>query len=419
MRPNNDSRQKGGGLKGWKRIRTIHAKNVLPRKPVAFLLLAFLPAILSGCWDRTEINDIAIVMATGIDLAGDNTYRVSVQVALPGQMGGQTGGGGGTSGNKSYYVDSDTGKTMREAVNKIQSRMSRKLFFSHRRVFVVSEQLARKKGIVPLFDEVSRMPENRLTSYLVVSAGKAYELLNIQPKFERFSGEAIREIAKAKSVIPLNLKAIAQSISLNGSDAIAVYMELKKPQKAEEPSPEIEFAGYAQFREGKMVGLWQHDKANGLQWLLSKPQMQTVTMEGVKKEGLTLVMRRGSSTVNPIIVGGHVHLDVRVKAEADVLEDWNNEDLSDPQSIQSLERDFAKMIRKNIETAFSEMIREKVDSAAIGQRISRKYPRIWQENLAPKWDEAFAQTTLSVSAAVKIRSVGLVTNNIAEKERPT
>lgn len=47
--------------------------------------------LLTGCWDRTEINDIAFVVSSAIDKKKDQ-YRVAMQIPLVGQLGGQTGG---------------------------------------------------------------------------------------------------------------------------------------------------------------------------------------------------------------------------------------------------------------------------------------------------------------------------------------
>lgn len=84
-------------------------------------------------------------------------------------------------------MDSAVGKTIREANSMIQSRMSRELYYSHHRMIVIGEQLA-KEGMSDVLDIVARFPENRLTAYLVMTKGKGIELLNAQPQFERFSG---------------------------------------------------------------------------------------------------------------------------------------------------------------------------------------------------------------------------------------
>lgn len=64
------------------------------RKAAVLCCLLLCSVLLGGCWDRREVNDVAFVMGTGLDKEGDQ-YRVTMQIALPGQLGssGSTGGG--------------------------------------------------------------------------------------------------------------------------------------------------------------------------------------------------------------------------------------------------------------------------------------------------------------------------------------
>ena len=64
------------------------------------------PLVLSGCWDRREINDVAFVLASSIDKEND-LYRVSILIPLPGNMGGGGGGGGGTGGVEPYTIETE------------------------------------------------------------------------------------------------------------------------------------------------------------------------------------------------------------------------------------------------------------------------------------------------------------------------
>ena len=60
----------------------------------AILVLILCAALLTGCWDREEINDVAFVIGIAVDKEGDE-YRSSLQIALPGQAGASGSEGGG------------------------------------------------------------------------------------------------------------------------------------------------------------------------------------------------------------------------------------------------------------------------------------------------------------------------------------
>lgn len=46
---------------------------------ICFLLI--LPLLLSGCWSKRELNELAIVVALGVDKV-DDEYELSIQVVI-------------------------------------------------------------------------------------------------------------------------------------------------------------------------------------------------------------------------------------------------------------------------------------------------------------------------------------------------
>lgn len=46
------------------------------------IMLLLSSVLLTGCWDRTEINDLAIVLATGVDYK-DGQAQLTAQIFIP------------------------------------------------------------------------------------------------------------------------------------------------------------------------------------------------------------------------------------------------------------------------------------------------------------------------------------------------
>ncbi|MBR8644529.1 hypothetical protein KEH51_07950 [[Brevibacterium] frigoritolerans] len=57
---------------------------------------------LSGCWDRIEITDLAIVTAAAIDKKDNDQIELSVQVFIPSSITSGGGQGGGSQGEWGY-----------------------------------------------------------------------------------------------------------------------------------------------------------------------------------------------------------------------------------------------------------------------------------------------------------------------------
>jgi spore germination protein KC/spore germination protein len=385
------------------------------RRIVLLPVLISLAALLPGCWDRTELNDLAFGISSAVDLNPDGSYRVSYMFPLPGQMGGASGGGGGTSGGaNSYYIDSESGPTIRDASGKLQKRMSRRLFLSHRRTMLIGEELA-KQGIEPLFDSMPRLPESRLSTFVVVTKGPAYKLLNAKPKFERFPVEAIREIAKSKQSMKINAKEMALALSL-GSDPIALYMGEKSSEKADNASREITILGYAQFQEGRMVGVFSDDEARGLMWLRQSVQTHALTVTNPSdKQPVTAEIVNGTTHIHPKLNGDQVSFTVDIEASAKVRENFSKLDMNEAKDIQVVERLISDSIKKNVQLAIAKMQKNGTDSAQYGPIVWRTFPDAWQTKLEPKWRDVWSQAEFTVTAETSITEVGLINQNVIRR----
>lgn len=384
-------------------------RKALTRLPLLMLALLF----LSGCWDRTEINDLAFILTTAIDLEEDGSIRYSVLVPLPGSMGGASGGGGGTAGDKTYYIDSEVGDTFRSAQAKLQKRMSRRMFLAHRRTLVVGEEFA-KRGIRDLFDATARTPESRMSTYLIVSKGKAYDLLQANPQFEMFPSEAIRELAKAKSVINMNIKDIALSLSTPGSDPVVVYLGVKKSEEGAKPSNEIEFIGYSQFRDDKMIGTLEGNSAIGLALLKNESVISHVTVPIEEKKKITASIFEIRSRIKTKHTGGRLTFDIKVDTKSKVVESTDYYDLSQKKNIDKAEQLITAQLKDCIEEALKKMVNKQADAASFGAHLWRAYPRLWKQTYEKDWPKGFQEAKFQIHVNNTLSETGLIYENVTK-----
>lgn len=128
-------------------------------KKIICLFLMFVVIVFQGgCWSRKEINDLAIVLATGVDQASDGKIRLTVQIARPRAFGG---GGQKPSGfeKNNVWVISQNGETVLDAQRYLEAKVSRKVYWGHNVILVLGEELA-KQGVRQAinFSPVHRMP---------------------------------------------------------------------------------------------------------------------------------------------------------------------------------------------------------------------------------------------------------------------
>ncbi|MNI07568.1 Spore germination protein B3 precursor [compost metagenome] len=388
---------------------------ILHKRIANTLLLICMLFTLTGCWDRTETNDIAFILSSSIDLEENGLFRVSYLLPLPGQMGGASGGGGGTSsGGNSYYIDSEVGRTFQECTFKLQKRIGRKLFLAHRRVIVLGEEFA-KHGITPLFDAVPRLPDSRLNTSLIVTKGKGYDLLKAQPKFERFPTETIRELSKSSQAVAVSTKEVGVALSFK-SDPIITYMKIKESQKDLKPSKEIELVGYAQFYQDKMVGIFEDRSANGLINLLDKTKEHMITFPMKADKNMSILVISGQTHITPKLENGKVSFDIHLELTSKVREDLSDQDLNKSSISHKVELMLAEQGKKNVQAALKQMQAKGTDSAQLGLAVWRKYPYEWDNGIRDNWRELFKQADFQVVVHAVIEEAGLINQNVLKEE---
>jgi spore germination protein KC len=76
------------------------------------LLILLVLSSLTGCWNRRELNELAIAVAIGIDKS-NGEYKVSTQIVNPGEMSSKQSSGGGSAPIVTHHT---SGKTVIEAL---------------------------------------------------------------------------------------------------------------------------------------------------------------------------------------------------------------------------------------------------------------------------------------------------------------
>jgi spore germination protein KC/spore germination protein len=372
--------------------------------------LAFL---MSGCWDRTEINDVAFVLATALDKEENGMIRDSMLIPLPGQMGGPSGGGGGTSGNKSYYIDSEVAPTFREARSKLQNRMSREIFMGHRRVIVVGERLARD-GISEVLEFHNRERDSRMNAYIVVAKGDGNALLKARPTLERFSAESIRELLQKTGIMPVNIKRVTVTTGAPGSDPIIVYMGTKRLENENEQSDEIEVLGYAQFKKDRMVGVFQKETAAGIAWLNNHFTSHVVGIKLDSGQRVTVDIFLGRTRIKTEVRDGRAYFNVYVTARARALESMPSLDFRNFEIDRRLNAAIADYMRKALEATVSQMKKEGTDSAAFGMQLYRQHPALWKRTFEKDWPEHLKEAEFHFQVDVSVAETGLTLKNVTK-----
>jgi spore germination protein KC len=378
-------------------------------KVLRMLLISGMTMILlTGCWNRVEINDIAIVTAIGLDLVEDDQLRLTLQVAVPSKL--VTGGTGGSSG-KSTIVISETGATVSEAYRNIQGKLSRRIFFSQSRVLLIGEDLA-KKGVFHIVDFHTRYAEPRINSFIMFTKGKASKIINSMPKFESVSAEEMRELAKMG--LKVYVRDFLNMLLTEGIEPFASQFTLKPLEvSTKNKSGETQaVSGIAVFKGDKLVGWMDEVETRGLLWIRNEIKTGVITIKIPEEKGggnISMEIIRGETNIVPILKQGELKLDVDVVTELSVIENDSKVNLHETKVIEEIQTNAEEEISKRIEMIIEKAKKEyKSDIFGFGQSVYKKYPKEWNTHYKKNWENEFAQTKVTIHSKALVRRIGLI-----------
>lgn len=152
-------------------------------KIIAILMTVVL---LSGCWDKKEIEEVGYVTVVGLDKGEANKVKVTFQITNP-QITSVIGLQSNEDSNEIITLLSDDIISAKDLAN---ISFARRLTFSHTKVFVISEELAKTDRFYHLIESAQRDRDMRREIDLIVCSEEASEFINTNnPPFDAQIGK--------------------------------------------------------------------------------------------------------------------------------------------------------------------------------------------------------------------------------------
>lgn len=397
----------------------------MKKNPLFITLIFFLLLSSSGCWNRRELDALAIVEAVGIDLEQNkNDVVLTVQILKPAEV--KPPAGAMSMGSpKGVWIARSSGKTIFEAVRNFTFITDRRLFWAFNRVIIIGEDAA-KAGLAPFIDWFERDGETRREVKIVIARGKAAEVIRAEHEQEKIPAVAIENMLDrgvvGTSMVPkvtLNdfLIGLSSKSSQPYAPAIAVFSETKQEGDDEKKEgAQVKkvlrpiTGGTAVFKKDKLIGWLDNKETRGLLWVLGKVRSGIIVVPAPGKQGETISLEiiRATSKVVPEIINGKLRINVMIKEEGNLGEQMIADDLSKPEDFKFLEEIQARAIETEVKAVIKKAQAWGVDIFKFGEAFHREYPKEWIE-LEKRWEQEFPKVEIKVNVTAKLRHIGLNT----------
>lgn len=389
-----------------------------------FLIIILLSILfLTGCWNRRELNELALAVAMSIDKV-DGEYEVTIQVVDPGEVASKK----GTSGRSPVTTYTEKGAHLFEAVRRITTISPRRMYFSHLQMFVLSEGVA-KEGIKNTLDFLTRDAEFRKDFYIVVTKDiQAKEILQNLTSLEKIPANKLHSSLEASEkswapTVAVQMDELISSLTSDGKDPVLTGITIvgnvekgKSNQNVEKINPysRLKYTSIAVFKMDKMVGWLNEKESKGYNYIAENVENTVGSTPCPDKGELVIEIFKSKSKVKGKVVNGKPEIDIKTTIQANIAEVACHLDLTKPESLAKIEKKSAKVNEEIIKASIDKAKELQADIFGFGEVIHRSNPKAWR-TLKNNWQQEFVNLPVHVKTEIKIRRTGTVNQSFIEK----
>lgn len=393
------------------------------RKSAVSILILCMVLNLTGCWSNREVNDIAIVTATGLDLTKEGKFRLSLLLAVPLLIGTATSQGTGTTelAASAGWLVAEDGDTVMDAYRNLQQKLPRKIFFSHNRVIIIGKQLA-AQGMVQALDFFQRYRQSQMKNFLAISETTALELMQFQPKFEKLASEVLVDEFDQQVLLSVRLVDFLNILQSQGAEPAVPMLEIVSSGKGQPKNKgtNLSVSGTAVFKEDRMIGKLNSSLSRDLLWVLDslKEGVITIDVEHAQRKGkISAELEKVDVKRKIEVSGGRVKLKLKVKVAANIYENTSSMDLEIPENTQLTIHDLKQDIKARIERTIKYVQSNfNSDIFGFGQTMYRVRPSVWKSQYRERWEAVFPEVEPIVEVEVRVLRNGLTNKTIKLSE---
>ncbi|MGE6226343.1 Ger(x)C family spore germination protein [Paenibacillus chitinolyticus] len=375
------------------------------------LSIALLPLLLlTGCWSKVEIDEQTFIFALYID-QGDTPDKVEVTISspLPNRLLSGQQAGSGTSHGQAYAMISKQSTSIQQAFMLIQRDLTRRINFGHTRVVTVGRQYA-ENGIKDMLDWMQREPTFHISTIVNTAPGKAKEIAELTPVYERMPSEVLLKMAQQRAMLDTSAKQclIAEA---SGQGVATNYLSMglmKMPSENGETRQWAGIQGVALYNNDKLAGVLLSEEGRAIAWALGRSGRQVYTLswdEGQSRADILFNQLISKKSVRMGPDGPRFTLSLEGDGDLIHKTDIMNRDEKEINAL--LEQKLREKIEKQLKSAFSKTQKAKSDVLQLGMLLDWKYPKFWEEK-RDNWTDYYKNDLdIEFKVEINVKQVGI------------
>lgn len=379
-----------------------------------YLIILIMPLLLSGCYNYQELNELAITTGISIDYDKESdNFKVLVQVINPVKE------QDAKSSNEPSFINyKSEGKSLREAVRLVIKDSPKKLYGAQLQVAILSENVLNEK-LPDVIDFFVREPELRTEFKVIIAKDtKALEGISVQTLLDDLSSSNILDSLETQ------IKEIGRTTVVSLNELTNMYLnpyleivlpsmivvgDLDKGEKKENLSSTnsettVQISTTGVFKDNKFLGYLTEEESKTLNLIRGDIKNTIINMD--INDGF-IVFEPNKIEVKTEAKVKDNKVKISIGGYAKVKEITGMADLTSPEEVKKLEKEFNKLTNEMVNKTF-ESIREKynTDVFKFKDLYYKTDPKYFKENYDNWYEDIFPNLKIEVKSKIKLYEKG-------------
>lgn len=382
---------------------------------MSFFLLLLVVLLLTGCWNKRELNELAIVTAVGVDKT-DEFIEISVQIVNPSQIAPKN----STSFQVPVFTYHAKGRTLFEAIRKLTTLTPRKPYYAHAQVIIIGEEMA-EYGMNSILDLFQRDPEGRSDFNIIVAhESTAQDILSILTPLEDIpASKMLKSLKDSEDVLGTTESVILDDLieSLGSIDHSAVLPSIhilgdadagknsSNIEKMDSPA-NLKYSGLAVFKNYKLIGFLTEEESKYYNFLHNHIKGTVQKVPCSEKGKISAEVLNSSTKVTGSIKNDKPSIHIQVDLEQNIAEISCPIDITKPETIDVINKETSKLVQENLEQTLHTIQKTyQADILKFSEVLHRKDHQAWKR-IKKDWDTLYPNLPVQIEVNVKTKGIG-------------
>ncbi|MBU5485309.1 Ger(x)C family spore germination protein [Clostridium sp. MSJ-11] len=387
------------------------------RKKIIIVVLIISTIFLAyGCIGKMELSEYGIVTMIGHDIK-DEKVKLNFEVIEPSNKKDKS------NGKPSIFTQVE-GRTVFEAIRNTTLIFDRKLYFSHSKILMFSEEMARD-GILKYLDFWNRDYEVNLGGYILVVKADKSENLFVEPKgVERLLSNHIEYLIKnskynGKSTV-VKLRDLVKQYYSEGSQVYVTGVISAGSNNVKNSSKNynsLNIEGLAIFIKDKLAGYLDGIETMGYNFIKNNIKSGAIVSPSEEEYKFYTVKIIDSNAKNSVFIeDDSLRINVDVEVSGMMNEIMTGENLREVNTMEKIEKLTEDSIKKIIEKTIKRSQEDFKTDIFDFYKYAYRYNYSDWVKVKDRWNELYANGDVKVNVKVKLEKEALLDDSFMRRE---